>query len=189
MAPLKGTERLWGTHNPQRGQNLHLRKADQGPRAPAKDRTLSLADTKNGEPLMLPLSDVVLDLLSAREAAKGKSRFVFPGKGKRGHLIEPKRDLVRVREACGIPFLLHDLRRTFVTTAEGLDLSVYAIKRLVNHKMNSDVTAGYIVSDVERLREPMQRIADKLSMQIGLKPSNVVQFPGTAKPHKTNNNE
>lgn len=150
-----------------------------------KDRTLSLADTKNGEPLVLPLSDVVFDLLSAREAAKGASRFVFPGKGKRGHLIEPKRDLLRVRAACGIEFILHDLRRTFITTAESLDLSVYAIKRLVNHKMHSDVTAGYIVSDLERLREPMQRIADKLAVQSGLKPSNVVQFPAkTAKARK-----
>ena len=32
---------------------------------------------------------------------------------------------------------------------------------LVNHKFNaSDVTGGYIVRDVERLREPMQRITD-----------------------------
>lgn len=141
-----------------------------------KDRTLSLADTQNDEPLVLPLSNVVHALLSAREAARGKSRFVFPGKGKLGHLIEPKRELAKVRQACGIEFILHDLRRTFITTAESLDLSMYAIKRLVNHKMHSDVTAGYIVSDVERLREPMQRITDKLAMQIGLKPSNVIEL-------------
>lgn len=154
-----------------------------------KDRTLSIANTKNHEPLVLPLSDVVQALLTARDAAKGTSRFVFPGTGKRGHLIEPKRDLLKVRQACGIDFLLHDLRRTFITTADSLDLSVYAIKRLVNHKMHGDVTAGYIVSDLERLRDPMQRIADKLSVQIGLKPSNVIQFPGTATPHKANTNE
>jgi hypothetical protein len=57
---------------------------------------------------------------------------------------------------------MHDLRRTFITVAESLDISVYAVKRLVNHKMNNDVTAGYIVSDVERLRKPMQSIADNL---------------------------
>lgn len=32
--------------------------------------------------------------------------------------------------------------RTFATIAEGLDLSAYALKRLLNHKMNNDVTAG-----------------------------------------------
>jgi hypothetical protein len=32
----------------------------------------------------------------------------------------------------------------------------------MNHKDPNDVTAGYIVSDVERLREPMQKITDFL---------------------------
>ena len=54
------------------------------------------------------------------------------------------------------------LRRTFITVAEGLDVSAYALKRLVNHKMTGDVTAGYIVHDVERLRAPMQRVTDHL---------------------------
>ncbi len=49
-----------------------------------------------------------------------------------------------------------------ITAAESLDIWAYAIKRLGNHKMSGDVTAGYIVSDVERLRAPMQRIADYL---------------------------
>jgi integrase len=54
---------------------------------------------------------------------------------------------------------LHDLRRTFITVAEGMDISTYTLKRLLNHKDRRDVTAGYIVLNVERLREPMQRIA------------------------------
>jgi hypothetical protein len=43
-----------------------------------------------------------------------------------------------------------------------LDISAYALKRLMNHKMNNDVTAGYIIGDAERLREPIQRITDYL---------------------------
>ena len=46
------------------------------------------------------------------------------------------------------------------TRAEGLDISGHALKRLLNHKIASDVTAGYIVTDVERLRAPMQKITD-----------------------------
>ena len=56
--------------------------------------------------------------------------------------------------------MLHDLRRTFITIAESLDISSYAVKRLVNHSMANDVTAGYIVWDVERIRKPMQQITD-----------------------------
>jgi hypothetical protein len=46
--------------------------------------------------------------------------------------------------------------------AESLDLSTYTLKRLLNHREGRDVTAGYIVLDVERLRRPMQRITDQL---------------------------
>ncbi|MBU2062486.1 MAG: integrase, partial [Bacteroidetes bacterium] len=55
---------------------------------------------------------------------------------------------------------MHDLRRTFITTAESLDISMFAIKQLVNHKSGSDVTGGYVIKNFERLREPMQRITD-----------------------------
>jgi hypothetical protein len=51
-------------------------------------------------------------------------------------------------------------RRTFVTIAEGLDVPAYALKRLLNHAMTNDVTAGYIITDVERLRAPMEKIHD-----------------------------
>lgn len=46
-----------------------------------------------------------------------------------------------IRES-GVTFSLHDLRRTFITVAESLDISAYPVKRLVNHKMSRDVTAG-----------------------------------------------
>lgn len=69
---------------------------------------------------------------------------------------------------------MHDLRRTFITIAEGLDISAYALKRLMNHKMNGDITAGYIVTDVERLRKPMQQITDYFLKCMGLEESATV---------------
>ena len=69
----------------------------------------------------------------------------------------------QVREVSGVSFTPYDLRRTFITVAESLDLSGYTLKRLLNHKIqDSDVTAGYIVTDVERLRDPMSRIAEQI---------------------------
>lgn len=47
-----------------------------------------------------------------------------------------------------------------VSFADSLDLPAYALKRLLNHKMNNAVTAGYIMKDVERLRKPMQQVAN-----------------------------
>lgn len=74
----------------------------------------------------------------------------------------------KVIDVSGVQFILHDLRRTFITVAESLDISAYALKKLLNHKMNNDVTAGYIVTDVERLRKPMQQITDFLLEKMGM---------------------
>ena len=86
--------------------------------------------------------------------------YVFPGTGAAGYIIEPRKQMTHVTKASGVRFTVHDLRRTFITIAEGLDISAYALKRLMNHKMNGDITAGYIVADVERLRKPMQQITE-----------------------------
>lgn len=125
------------------------------------DRSFTLTDTKNREPLTLPLTEFISNLLKSRKSATD-SDYVFAGDGKAGYLIEPRRQVQKVTELSGVSFTLHDLRRTFITVAESIDISAYALKQLVNHKMSSDVTAGYIVSDVERLRKPMELISVRL---------------------------
>ena len=145
-----------------------------------EQRTLTVRNTKNHEPLVLPLSDFLAGLLARRRAAV-ESEYVFPGEGRTGHLAEPRKQMQRVMIASGIPFTLHDLRRTFITVAEGLDISAYALKRLVNHKMSGDVTAGYIIADVERLRAPMQRITDYLLKAAGVPPGVEVVSTGKRK--------
>jgi integrase len=99
------------------------------------------------------------ELLLSR-SQKSTNEYVFPGTGAAGHIIEPRKQMANVTKLSGIHFTVHDLRRTFITIAEGLDISAYALKRLMNHKMNGDITAGYIVTDVEGLRKPMQQITD-----------------------------
>ena len=88
--------------------------------------------------------------------------------------MEPRKQTAKVIEDSGVMFTIHDLRRTFITMAESLDISAYAVKRLINHKMTNDVTAGYIISDVERLRKPMQLIADSLLKFAGIQKFSMV---------------
>ena len=126
-------------------------------------RTLKVPVTKNHEPLVLPLSNFLFDLLRERQQ---ESPWVFPGSGKSGHYQEPKKAVKEVIAASGVEFMPHDLRRTFITIAESLDIPAYALKRLANHKANGDVTAGYIVLSVDRLRRPMQQITDHIRAKI-----------------------
>lgn len=149
-----------------------------------KGRTLTVPDTKNGEPHTLPLSGFLLELLERRKEGAGRDAvFVFPGGGEAGHIVEPRAQMRKVTEQTGIPFTVHDLRRTFLTMAESLDLSAYVIKRLANHRIaGADVTAGYIVSDVERLREPMERISSAFLRWMEVAPmAEVIPMPRRAR--------
>jgi len=135
-----------------------------------EDRSLTVPVTKNGKPHTLPLSDHLYTLLK-RRSEESESPWVFPSSVNDGPLTEPRTALERIEALCGIEFTLHDLRRTFITTAESLDISAYAVKRLVNHTASHDVTAGYIIASTERLRIPMQRITDYIIKNFDLEPT------------------
>jgi integrase len=121
--------------------------------------------TKAGRKLDLPMSDVVRDLLVARRAL-GNTGFVFPGAGASGRLSDT--GLAAVATATGVKVSAHDLRRTFVTVAESADISPIALKALVNHALGGDVTSGYVIMSTERLREPAQKVCDKLKALCGI---------------------
>lgn len=130
-------------------------------------RTMKILDTKNHEPHTLPLPDFLYEILKQRKQNQIND-YVFQGTGLAGHIIEPRKQMAHVIKATGIHFTVHDLRRTFITIAESLDIPAYALKRLMNHKMSNDVTAGYIVADVDRLRKPMQLITDYILKCMGV---------------------
>ena len=126
------------------------------------ERALHIPKTKNGDPLDLPLSGFLVKLLQDRQSRASASPWVFPSTSRKGHIVETKKFTARVSERTGIKFTLHDLRRTFITVAESLDIPHYALKRLLNHRGGGDVTGGYIIIDVERLRDPVMRVASKI---------------------------
>ena len=64
--------------------------------------------------------------------------YVFPGKDGTGSPVEPKRRIARVNEVGNVVFTLHDLHRTFATIAEGLDITGYTLKRLLDHTIHGD---------------------------------------------------
>ena len=123
------------------------------------ERTLTVRETKNHQLHVLPLSDFLYELLKKQKAIKA-SPYVFPSDSKRGYLIEPRSAVKRVSELSGITFTLYDLRRSFITMAESLDIPDYALKRLLNHKGPNEITTANIESSIDRIREPMQQITD-----------------------------
>ena len=127
-------------------------------------RTLSIADTKSGEPLVLPLSTYLTELLKRRDN-ESTSEWVFPSSGRRGYLAEPKNAIRRVADRSGVEASPHALRRTFSNVAmNGARIPEPVRKRLLNHAADRrDVTARhYTTLSLEELRPHMQAVTDAL---------------------------
>ena len=115
---------------------------------------------KNRHEHRLPLTEFLCDLLARRKREAPKSEFVFPGRTSKRHMVDSDHVYHGMVKESGIKFTLHDLRRTFLTSAEMLEVPHYALKKLANHVSRQDVTSGYVVVTVERLRIYMDRISD-----------------------------
>lgn len=138
--------------------------------------------TKNGEPLELPLTNTLLDILTRRKKHRvDNNNYVFPA-AKGGKITDPRRAIEKIIEKANggdninekpIEFTCHDARRTFATLAELSGVGTYILKRLMNHKSarnykSSDQTQGYLIFPVEELLEPAKAIENKILKESGL---------------------
>jgi len=123
--------------------------------------------TKTGEALALPMVDVVHSMLVARRSI-GRARFVFPGNSAVGHVVDVRGSFAHIAAATNITVSAHDLRRTYITVAESCDISLIALKALVNHSLGRGITEGYVQMTPDRLREPAQKVCDKLKVLCGV---------------------
>ena len=126
-------------------------------------------DTKNNESHSLPLNFKLDEVLERRMRDRDNPNinpydnpYVFQGSTPNGYLHPPKRQMTRARELVGFHFTNHDLRRTFETMAYRLNFNKFTLDKLINHKNSTDITGRYIVTTIDDLREPMDKIAELL---------------------------
>lgn len=140
--------------------------------------------TKNGQEHSIPLSDVMLDLLSRRYKCRAND-FVFPSElSKTGHLVEPKKAMDSINKKAGLDLTLHDLRRTYLQVMENVvkpEPSTRAVKQLINHTPSArDVTeANYSEPlPVEELFPIQQKVTNAIMRLAGRRKnkSNAVAF-------------
>jgi integrase len=160
---------------PRREEALGLQWAD----VDFTGRTLTVRDTKNHSDHTLPLPAYLLDLLAHRKAARAarpmacQAEDVFADESGR-RISNLRYAQVGVTRNSGVDFTVHDLRRSFATIAESLDIPAYALKCLLNHTQKSDVTSGYLIVTTERLREPMEKICSYILKAAGQLPTAAV---------------
>ncbi len=135
-------------------------------------------ETKAHRDHELPVGPYLLGLLERRREAAGDP-WVFANRKSGARLDNLRFSLGRIRRASGVRFTVHDLRRTFATVAESLDVSGYTLKALLNHALpQEDVTAGYLRLTPERLRDAMTKIERKILNLGGVRPgARVIPMP------------
>jgi integrase len=139
-----------------------------------KAKTVTIPQTKNYEPKTLPVGPHVLSILKARDETKQDTSWVFHSAlDPKKHINDPKKALAEVVKTSKVKHTIHDLRRSFATFLEGLDVSVYASKRLMGHKDRSGDVLGrhYVVTDVERLRPAVEKLENYLLSAAEIKPA------------------
>jgi len=125
--------------------------------------------TKTKRALDLPMSDLVRDLLVARQQlGRDPNGYVFPSRSASGHVEETKGATNRLKDRCGFPVNAHALRATFISiTNNTRGVTPLAARALVNHAINvGDVHEGY-VQEVE-LRKAAQAVARSLKERCGI---------------------
>lgn len=123
-----------------------------------KGKTYTITETKNGQPLTLPMTARIEGILSRRaEELRELSPYVFP---QRANLSKPatmNRVYERLSRMSGIDFTPHDLRRTAATALKELSYSIEDIGRILNHR-KTNVTEHYIQTTAEHMREALQEL-------------------------------
>ncbi len=147
-----------------------------------KAKSITLYDTKNGTNHNLPIPDVLMPVMKSLFKLTGRSKWVYlwsrPANQKNAPdkpISLPKKQSQAVVDASGVEFSPHDCRRTFATIAEGVNLPLTMIKRLMNHSTTNDVTGGYIVTEEETLRDAINKVASYIQAKISTE-SNVIKF-------------
>lgn len=141
--------------------------------------------TKNGTAQNVTLCPEAIQILESRKATTAGG-FVFPSHGKTGHIVEPKKAVMRVMERAGIPYgrdvdngvTLHDLRRTLGSWQARTGASLAIIGKSLNHK-SPQATAIYARLDLDPVRQSVNTATAAMLEAGGLKDAaDVVTLPG-----------
>lgn len=118
-------------------------------------REWRIPDSKNGEPVTIQLPAEAIAVLAERR--QNGSEWVFPGKGKTGHLQSPKRGVKAILDDAGIEnLIIHDLRRTLGSWQAIMGSSLVIIGKSLGHKSLA-ATLIYARLSADPVRESVER--------------------------------
>ncbi len=113
--------------------------------------TVPAVYSKSKASVTLPLVPRAVEILDARQ---NDLDFVFPSRGKTGHLVEPKKGWQEIVTAAGLHGLrMHDLRRTLGSWQASAGVSLGIIGKSLGHAHGSRATNVYARLELQPVRE------------------------------------
>ena len=127
------------------------------------------SDSKNGEPMIIPLGEEAVQIFEARSPRK--TGFVFPAESKTGHITPPKKRWQSLLKRCGIDNLrIHDLRRSLGSWQAITGASLVIIGKSLGHK-SADATMIYARLNTDPVRASVSAATSAMLEAAGVKSS------------------
>jgi integrase len=116
-----------------------------------------IPETKNGEPLVVPLVEGAIDILKERKIKSKNLVWVFESEtSASGRLVDPKKAWYRILKRSGIEDLrMHDLRRTMGSYQTILGSSSFIVAKSLGHKSIKS-TEIYARLNIDPVRQSME---------------------------------
>lgn len=114
--------------------------------------------SKNGQPMIIPLTSVAMEILKRREQS-ATSDHVFPGSGIKGHITSPKRAWERIVRRAELQNIRpHDLRRSLGSWMVNTGASLAIIGGALGHQ-DSKSTKVYARLATDPVKDAMENAA------------------------------
>ena len=118
-----------------------------------------ISETKNGEPVTVPLIPSAMSILERRRVT-GNGKWIFPSESGKNHYADPKKAWQRLLAEAQIADLrIHDIRRTLGSYQAMTGASLAIIGKSLGHK-SQQATAIYSRLNLDPVRESMMRATD-----------------------------
>lgn len=136
-------------------------------------------DTKNGSDYHMPTSNILQALLEERWRMSAGKQWVFPSdlQASDDHIKDLSGSYKAIGNQANLYITPHDLRRTFGTVANSLNISYPVLKRLLNHreaKSSDDVTLQYIQVSQRQLRDALNSIESFYCQHAGMTQDEII---------------
>jgi integrase len=151
----------------------------------------TLPDSKNGNPHIVPLAPVAVEILTGMDRIKDSPRVFasFSATHVKARIDEVMLEIAR-EDAAAVgddpdaitiePWRLHDLRRTAATTMPNLGVEVGVVERVLNHQLRGVMAVYQLHTFAVEKRHALNVWADFLADLVAARESNVLPFRAEA---------